>query len=175
MKPSGFGGTGSGHCEHQLTVGDLFGSSIRSRNGVGMRTWCSRRSTESATVSGAPLIMKADLTALSQGNQRAASTTLRKLMRRPGHAEVLVTARPTWRRCVIRASKTQEPPFRRKRAMPRFRRMPGPQKFGSVHTPVFSQASQGRSLARAAVHKGRSLCRFWFFSQARNPRIAQPL
>ncbi len=98
-----------------------------------------------------------------RGNKRAALKMLRKLMRRYGPPEVLVTDRfPSYRAALrdlgcrelqacgrwpnARAENSRLPFRRRERAMPRFRRLRSLQKFAAVHASVNNHFNQGRSL-----------------------------
>ena len=117
-------------------------------------------------------------------NKRAALKMLRKLMRRYGHPEVLVTDRLASYKAALRDMgcedrqaygrwlnnrvKNSHLPFRRReRAMQRFRRMRSLQKFVAVHSSVFNHFNQDRSLSKrdhfkqnrtAALAEWRSLC-----------------
>jgi putative transposase len=117
-------------------------------------------------------------------NKRAALKMLRKLMRRYGHPEVLVTDRLASYKAALRDMGCEDRqaygrwlnnrvenshlPFRRReRAMQRFRRMRSLQKFVAVHSSVFNHFNQDRSLSKrdhfkqnrtAALAEWRSLC-----------------
>ncbi len=117
-------------------------------------------------------------------NKRAALKMLRKLMRRYGSPDVLVTDRFASYRAAIRDLGCEDRqacgrwlnnrvenshlPFRRReRAMQRFRRMRSLQKFVSVHSSVFNHFNQDRSLSKrdhfkqnrtAALAEWRGLC-----------------
>ncbi|WP_170348199.1 IS6 family transposase [Ruegeria atlantica] len=117
-------------------------------------------------------------------NKQAALKFLRKLMKRYGKAENVVTDRFASYRTALRelgALETQKTgrwlnnrvenshlPFRRReRAMQRFRRMRSLQKFVSVHSSVYNQLNQERSLTSrdtfkltraAALSEWRQLC-----------------
>ena len=97
-------------------------------------------------------------------NKRAALKMLRKLMRRFGQPEVLVTDRFSSYRAAFRQLgcdhlqscgrwlnnrvENSHLPFRRReRAMQRFRRMRSLQKFAAVHSSVFNHFNQDRSLS----------------------------
>ena len=96
-------------------------------------------------------------------NKHAALKFLRKLMKRYGHAEEIVTDRfasckaalrdlsatdkqRTGRWLNNRVENSHLPFRRRERAMQRFRRMRSLQKFASVHSSVFNHFNQERSL-----------------------------
>lgn len=117
-------------------------------------------------------------------NKRAALKMLRKLMRRYGQPEVLVTDRfPSYRAALRelgcddlqacgrwlnnRVENSHLPFRRRERAMQRFRRMRSLQKFAAVHSSVFNHFNQDRSLSKrdhfkrnrtAALAEWRGLC-----------------
>ena len=117
-------------------------------------------------------------------NKAAALKFLKKLMKRHGKAENVVTDRFASYRAALRelgalekqrraggsttASRTRTLPFRRReRAMQRFRRMRSLQKFASVHSSVYNHFNQERSLASrdtfkltraAALSEWRQLC-----------------
>ncbi|OSQ41806.1 IS6 family transposase [Marivita geojedonensis] len=117
-------------------------------------------------------------------NKRAALKMLRKLMRRYGSPEVLVTDRFASYRAALRELgcenrqlcgrwlnnrvENSHLPFRRReRAMQRFRRMRSLQKFVSVHSSIFNHFNQDRSLSKrdhfkenrtAALVEWRGLC-----------------
>jgi putative transposase len=117
-------------------------------------------------------------------NKRAALKMLRKLMRRYGSPDVLVTDRFASYRAALcelgcenrqlcgrwlnnRVENSHLPFRRRERAMQRFRRMRSLQKFVSVHSSVFNHFNQDRSLSKrdhfkqnrtAALAEWRSLC-----------------
>ena len=117
-------------------------------------------------------------------NKRAALKFLRKLMRRYGQAEEIVTDRFASYRAALQelgASDKQQtgrwlnnrvenshlPLRRRERAMQRFRRMRSLQKFAAVHSSVYNHFNQERSLASrdhfketrtAALAEWRGLC-----------------
>lgn len=117
-------------------------------------------------------------------NKRAALKMLRKLMRRYGHPEVLVTDRLASYKAALRDMGCEDRqacgrwlnnrvenshlPFRRReRAMQRFRRMRSLQKFVAVHSSVFNHFNQDRSLSKrdhfkqnrtAALAEWRGLC-----------------
>lgn len=117
-------------------------------------------------------------------NKRAALKMLRKLMRRYGQPEVLVTDRFASYAAALREMGCEDLqacgrwlnnrvenshlPFRRReRAMQRFRRMRSLQKFVSVHSSVFNHFNQDRSLSKrdhfkrnrtAALAEWRNLC-----------------
>ena len=117
-------------------------------------------------------------------NKRSALKMLRKLMRRYGQPEVLVTDRLASYKAALRDIGCEDRqacgrwlnnrvenshlPFRRReRAMQRFRRMRSLQKFVSVHSSVFNHFNQDRSLSKrdhfkqnrtAALAEWRSLC-----------------
>ncbi|WP_137700276.1 IS6 family transposase [Marimonas lutisalis] len=117
-------------------------------------------------------------------NKRAALKMLRKLMRRYGPPEVLVTDRFASYKAALRdlgcddlqacgrwlnnRVENSHLPFRRReRAMQRFRRMRSLQKFVSVHSSVFNHFNQDRSLSKrdhfkrnrtAALAEWRGLC-----------------
>ncbi|MDQ2088934.1 IS6 family transposase [Marimonas arenosa] len=97
-------------------------------------------------------------------NKRAASKMLRKLMRRHGQPEVLVSDRfPSFKAALRemgcghlqscgrwlnnRVENSHLPFGRRERAMQRFRRMRSLQKFAAVHFSVFNHFNQGRNLS----------------------------
>ena len=103
-------------------------------------------------------------------NKRAALKILRKLMRRYGKPEVLVTDRlPSYRAALRelgcgdlqscgrwlnnRVENSHLPFRRRERAMHRFRRMRSLQKFAAVHSSVFNHFNQDRSLSRRGTFK----------------------
>ena len=103
-------------------------------------------------------------------NKQAALKMLRKLMRRYGKPEVLVTDRlPSYRaalrelgsgdmqRCGRwlnnRVENSHLPFRRRERAMQRFRRMRSLQKFASVHSSVFNHFNHDRSLSSRNIFK----------------------
>lgn len=116
--------------------------------------------------------------------KRAALKMLRKLMRRYGQPEVLVTDRFVSYKAALRdlgcdhlqacgrwlnnRVENSHMPFRRReRAMQRFRRMRSLQKFVSVHSSVFNHFNQSRSLSKrdhfkqsrtAALAEWRDLC-----------------
>ena len=96
-------------------------------------------------------------------NKRAALKFLRKLMKRHGHAEEIVTdrfasyraglrelgadARQVTGRCLNnRVENSHLPLRRRERAMQRFRRMRSLQKFAAVHSSVYNHFNNERSL-----------------------------
>lgn len=117
-------------------------------------------------------------------NKRAALKMLRKLMRRFGQPDVLVTDKfPSYRAALRqlgcddlqacgrwlnnRVENSHLPFRRRERAMQRFRRMRSLQKFVAVHASVFNHFNQGRSLSArdhfkktrtAALAEWRGLC-----------------
>ena len=117
-------------------------------------------------------------------NRNAALKMLRKLMRRFGQPEVLVTDRfPSYKAALRdlgcpdlqacgrwlnnRVENSHLPFRRRERAMQRFRRMRSLQKFVAVHSSVFNHSNQDRSLSKrdhfklnrsAALAEWRSLC-----------------
>ncbi|WP_137701769.1 IS6 family transposase [Marimonas lutisalis] len=117
-------------------------------------------------------------------NKRAALKMLRKLMRRYGQPEVLVTDRFASYKAALREIGCEDRqecgrwlnnrvenshlPFRRReRAMQRFRRMRSLQKFVVVHASVFNHFNQDRSLSKrdhfkqnrsAALAEWRDLC-----------------
>ncbi len=117
-------------------------------------------------------------------NKRATLKMLRKLMRRYGRPEGLVTDRfPSYKaalrelgcsdlqicgRWLNNRVESSHLPFRRReRAMQRFRRMRSLQKFASVHSSVFNHFNQERSLSKrdhfktsrdAALTEWRGLC-----------------
>ncbi|WP_137703368.1 IS6 family transposase [Marimonas lutisalis] len=117
-------------------------------------------------------------------NKRAALKMLRKLMRRYGQPEVLVTDRFVSYKAALRdlgcdhlqscgrwlnnRVENSHLPFRRReRAMQRFRRMRSLQKFVAVHSSVFNHFNQDRSLSTrdhfkqnrtAALAEWRGLC-----------------
>lgn len=117
-------------------------------------------------------------------NKRAALKKLRKLMRRYGRPEVLVTDRfPSYKAALRelgcadlqscgrwlnnRVENSHLPFRRRERAMQRFRRMRSLQKFVAVHSSVFNHFNQERSLTKrdhfktsrdAALTEWRGLC-----------------
>ncbi len=118
-------------------------------------------------------------------NKQAALKFLRKLMRRHGKAENVVTDRFASYRAALRelgALETQKTdrwlnnrvenshlPFRRReRAMQRFRRMRNLQKFVSVHSSVYNHFNQQRSLTSRDTFKltrAAALCEWrQFFS-----------
>lgn len=103
-------------------------------------------------------------------NKRAALKMLRKLMRRYGKPEALVTDRlPSYRAALRelacgdlqtcgrwlnnRAENSHLPFRRRERAMQRFRRMRSLQKFAAVHSSVFNHFNHERSLSRRDIFK----------------------
>ena len=103
-------------------------------------------------------------------NKRAALKMLRKMMRRYGRPEVLVTDRfPSYRAALRdigcddlqacgrwfnnRIENSRLPFRRRERAMQRFRRMRSLQKFVAVHSSVFNHFNQGRTLSRRDIFK----------------------
>ncbi|WP_422026688.1 IS6 family transposase [Roseovarius sp.] len=103
-------------------------------------------------------------------NKRAALKILRKLMRRFGRPDVLVTDRlPSYQAALRelgcgdlqscgrwlnnRAENSHLPFRRRERAMQRFRRMRSLQKFASVHSSVFNHFNQDRSLSSRDIFK----------------------
>ncbi|MDW4551406.1 IS6 family transposase [Defluviimonas sp. D31] len=103
-------------------------------------------------------------------NKRAALKFLRKLMRRYGRPEVLVTDRlPSYRAALReigatdlqhtgrwlnnRAENSHLPFRRRERAMQRFRRMRSLQKFVAVHSSVYNHFNQERHLYSRANFK----------------------
>ena len=103
-------------------------------------------------------------------NKRAALKMLRKMMRRYGRPEVLVTDRFLSYRAALRdlgcddlqacgrwlnnRIENSRLPFRRReRAMQRFRRRRSLQKFVAVHSSVFNHFDQGRALS------GRDICK----------------
>lgn len=103
-------------------------------------------------------------------NKRAALKMLRKLMRRYGRPEVLVTDRlPSYRAALgdlgcgdlqacgrwlnNRAENSHLPFRRRERAMQRFRRMRSLQKFAAVHSSVFNHFNHDRNLSRRDIFK----------------------
>ena len=98
-------------------------------------------------------------------NKHAALKFLRKLMKRHGHAEEIVTDRfPSYKAALRelgatdkqqtgrwlnnRAENSHLPFRRRERAMQRFRRMRSLQKFAAVHSSVFNHFNQDRSLSK---------------------------
>ncbi|SDJ26968.1 IS6 family transposase [Lutimaribacter saemankumensis] len=117
-------------------------------------------------------------------NKRAALKMLRKLMRRYGQPDVLVTDRFVSCKAALRDMGCEDRqacgrwlnnrvenshlPFRRReRAMQRFRRMRSLQKFVSVHSSVVNHFNQDRSLSKrdhfkqnrtVALAEWRSLC-----------------
>ncbi len=117
-------------------------------------------------------------------NKQAALKSLRKLMKRHGKAENVVTDRfasyraalrelgaadkqQTGRRLNKRVENSHLPFRRRERAMQRFRRMQSLQKFAAVHSSVYNHFNQERSLASrdtfkltraAALAEWRCLC-----------------
>ncbi|SDJ36834.1 IS6 family transposase [Lutimaribacter saemankumensis] len=117
-------------------------------------------------------------------NKRAALKMLRKLMRRYGQPEVLVTDRLASYKaalrdmgCEVRQAcgrwlnnrvENSHLPFRRReRAMQRFRRMRSLQKFVAIHSSIFNHFNQDRSLSKrdhfkqnrtAALVEWRGLC-----------------
>ena len=117
-------------------------------------------------------------------NKRAALKFLRKLMKRHGEVEEIVTDRfPSYHAALrdLGAAERQRTgrwlnnrvenshlPFRRReRAMQRFRRMRSLQKFAAVHSAVFNHFNQDRSLSKryhfkahrtAALAEWRGLC-----------------
>ena len=117
-------------------------------------------------------------------NKRAALKMLRKLMRRYGSPDVLVTDRFASYRAALRDLGCEDRqacgrwlnnrvenshlPFRRReRAMQRFRRVRSLQKFVSVHSSIFNLFNQDRSLSKrnhfkqnrtAALAEWRGLC-----------------
>ena len=117
-------------------------------------------------------------------NKTAALKLLKKLMKRHGRAEEIVTDRLASYKATLRelgALETQKTgrwlnnrvenshlPFRRReRAMQRFRRMRSLQKFASVHSSVYNHFNQERSLSTrdtfkmtraAALAEWRQLC-----------------
>ncbi|WP_137701655.1 IS6 family transposase [Marimonas lutisalis] len=117
-------------------------------------------------------------------NKRAALKMLRKLMRRYGPPEVLVTDRfPSYKAALRdlgcdhlqscgrwlnnRVENSHLPFRRRERAMQRFRRMRSLQQFVAVHSSVFNHFNQDRSLSKrdhfkqnrtAALAEWRGLC-----------------
>ena len=103
-------------------------------------------------------------------NKRAALKMLRKLMRRYGRPEVLVTDRlPSYRAALgdlgcgdlqacgrwlnNRAENSHLPFRRRERAMQRFHRMRSLQKFAAVHSSVFNHFNHDRNLSRRDIFK----------------------
>ena len=116
-------------------------------------------------------------------NKRAALKILRKLMKRHGQAQEIVTDRFASYRAAMRDLGSTDKqttgrwlnnrvenshlPFRRReRAMQRFRKMRSLQKFASVHSSVYNHFNQERSLTRrdqfketrtAALNEWRSL------------------
>ncbi|MEQ9259161.1 MAG: DDE-type integrase/transposase/recombinase, partial [Roseovarius sp.] len=103
-------------------------------------------------------------------NKQAALKMLRKLMRRYGKPEVLVTDRlPSYRAALRelgcgnlqscgrwfnnRVENSHLPFRRRERAMQRFRRMRSLQKFAAVHSSVFNHFNQDRSLSSRDIFK----------------------
>ena len=103
-------------------------------------------------------------------NKRAALKLLRKLMRRYGQPEVLVTDRfPSYRAALRdlgcddlqacgrwlnnRIENSRLPFRRRERAMQRFRQMRSLQKFVAVHSSVFNHFDQGRTLSGRDIFK----------------------
>ena len=103
-------------------------------------------------------------------NKQAALKMLRKLMRRYGKPEALVTDRlPSYSatlrelgsgdlqacgRWLNNRVENSHLPFRRReRAMQRFRRMRSLQKFAAVHSSVFNHFNQDRSLSRRDIFK----------------------
>ena len=103
-------------------------------------------------------------------NKRAALKMLRKMMRRYGRPEVLVTDRfPSYtaalrdlgydglqecRRWLNNRIENSHLPFRRReRAMQRFRQMRSLQKFVAVHSSVFNHFDQGRTLSGRDIFK----------------------
>ena len=117
-------------------------------------------------------------------NKAAALKFLKKLMKRHGHSEEIVTDRLASYRAALRELGALEKqltgrwlnnrvenshlPFRRReRAMQRFRRMRSLQKFAAVHSSVYNQFNQERSLSSrdtfkltrtAALAEWRQLC-----------------
>ncbi|WP_137700765.1 IS6 family transposase [Marimonas lutisalis] len=117
-------------------------------------------------------------------NKRAALKMLRKLMRRYGPPEVLVTDRfPSYKAALRdlgcdhlqscgrwlnnRVENSHLPFRRRERAMQRFRRMRSLQKFVAVHSSIFNHFNHDRSLSKrdhfkqnrtAALAEWRGLC-----------------
>jgi putative transposase len=117
-------------------------------------------------------------------NKRAALKMLKKLMRRYGRPEVLVTDRFRSYKAALselgcsdlqscgrwfknRVENSHLPFRRRERAMQRFRRMRSLQKFVSVHSSVFNHFNQDRCLSKrdrfkrnrtAALVEWRGLC-----------------
>ncbi|WP_137703286.1 IS6 family transposase [Marimonas lutisalis] len=117
-------------------------------------------------------------------NKRAALKMLRKLMRRYGQPEVLVTDRFASYKAALREIGCKDRqecgrwlnnrvenshlPFRRReRAMQRFRRMRSLQKFVAVHSSIFNHFNHDRSLSKrdhfkqnrtAALAEWRGLC-----------------
>ena len=103
-------------------------------------------------------------------NKSSALKLLRKLMRRYGQPEVVVTDRlPSYRAALRelgcddrqacgrwlnnRAENSHLPFRRRERAMSRFRRMRSLQKFAAVHSSVFNLFNQERSLSSRQIFK----------------------
>ena len=103
-------------------------------------------------------------------DKKAALTLLRKLMKRHGRAEELVTdglcsygaalreigaadRQVTGRWENERAENSHQPFRRRERAMLRFRRMHGLQKFASVHGSVHNHFNAERSLTSRDIYK----------------------
>ena len=103
-------------------------------------------------------------------NKSSTLKLLRKLMRRYGQPEVVVTDRlPSYRAALRelgcddrqacgrwlnnRAENSHLPFRRRERAMSRFRRMRSLQKFAAVHSSVFNLFNQERSLSSRQIFK----------------------
>ena len=103
-------------------------------------------------------------------NRKAALRFLRKLMRRYGQPEGIVTDRlPSYRAALRelgasdlqatgrwlnnRVENSHLPLRRRERAMLRFRRMRSLQKFAAVHSSVYNHFNQERSLSSRDVYK----------------------
>ena len=117
-------------------------------------------------------------------NKKAAMKFLRKLMRRYGQPETIVTDRlPSYRAALRdlgatdlqsvgrwlnnRAENSHQPLRRRERAMLRFRRMRSLQTFAAVHSSVYNHFNHERSLSNrdtfklnraAALAEWRELC-----------------
>ena len=103
-------------------------------------------------------------------NKAAALKFLKKLMKRHGKAEAVVTDRFAWYRAALRGLGATEKqrtgrwlnnlveishlPFRRReRAMQRFRRMRNLQKFAAVHSSIYNHFNQERSLTSRDIFK----------------------
>lgn len=103
-------------------------------------------------------------------NKQAALKMLRKMMRRYGRPEVLVTDRlPSYKaalrdlgcddlqacgRWLNNRIENSHLPFRRReRAMQRLRRMRSLQKFAAVHSSIFNHFNQGRTLSSRDIFK----------------------